>query len=77
MITKEFYCPLYKNNILKYDCDEISTCADTGYLFNDGLPHLLEKDYILKHKDTCLHCTQRVKKKLTVREAEYVMFIDD
>ncbi len=77
MYTKELYCPLYKKIISQYDCDEINTCAKTEHLFNDGLPHLLDKEYIIKHKDTCLYCTQRVKQKLSVREAEYICFIDD
>lgn len=61
MKHESFFCPLYKNSITEYDCDEISFCAETGYLINDGLPHLHEKDVILKNKNICFGCCRRIK----------------
>lgn len=53
---EEFYCPVYDGMIILYDCGEISACAKSHELYNDGLPPLMEKDEIIKKADLCLSC---------------------
>lgn len=57
--NEKFYCPLYKGDITKYDCDDISACVYSGYLFNDGFPFLLDQKTILDNKMDCITCERR------------------
>ncbi|MDD5912783.1 MAG: hypothetical protein PUC62_00635, partial [Oscillospiraceae bacterium] len=55
---KSFYCPLYNGKITQYDCDELCCGVKTGYLPNDGLPHLMELSDIRRKRESCIKCSR-------------------
>lgn len=69
-MKNSFHCPLYKKDISQYDCDELSECVNSGYLLNDGLPHLMPTEEIQKNSKLCIKCqSERItRKKLTGKE---------
>ena len=60
----KFFCPMLGDNISQYDCDEITCAASNNYLFNDGVPPLIELEAIKNNRALCIeceHCAQHIK----------------
>ena len=76
MNNKEFYCPLFDGAVTQYDCDELSFGANFRHLINDGLPHLMSIEDIIKKRTICVKC-QVNKNKLFSSDPEILKRIEE